>query len=197
MEKGRDASTAGTASGSSGPMMISASPSARKICDEGKIFIEPQGMCIMAGLGLEDGKAIQALESVNKHLATSMASFCSSRPLLEYYLHLGEISSYPPGYKENAGIFCHNNPWIMIAETMVGHGDRAFDYYTGSILLREKNQRSAPLRAVCLRSDDRRQGCPDARRSQEFLADRHGRLEFYRHYPMDPGHSANLRRAID
>ena len=48
----------------------------------------------------------------------------------KYYLHLGEISSYPPGYKENAGIFCHNNPWIIISETMVGNGDRAFDYYT-------------------------------------------------------------------
>jgi len=46
-----------------------------------------------------------------------------------YYAHLGEISSYPPGYKENAGIFCHSNPWIMIAETKIGHGDRAHDYY--------------------------------------------------------------------
>jgi cellobiose phosphorylase len=42
---------------------------------------------------------------------------------------LGEVSSYPPGYKENAGIFCHNNPWIMIAEAIVGRGDRAFEYY--------------------------------------------------------------------
>ncbi|MCP4592227.1 MAG: glycosyl transferase, partial [bacterium] len=48
----------------------------------------------------------------------------------QYYLNLGEISSYPPGYKENAGIFCHANPWIMIAEAMVGHGEQAFDYYT-------------------------------------------------------------------
>ena len=46
----------------------------------------------------------------------------------KYYLPLGEISSYPPGYKENAGIFCHNNPWIIIAETMTGNGNRAFDY---------------------------------------------------------------------
>ena len=47
----------------------------------------------------------------------------------EYHLELGEISSYPPGYKENAGIFCHNNPWVMIAEARVGRGDRAHDYY--------------------------------------------------------------------
>ncbi len=46
-----------------------------------------------------------------------------------YHLELGEITSYPPGYKENAGIFCHNNPWISIAETMIGRGDRAFEIY--------------------------------------------------------------------
>jgi cellobiose phosphorylase len=46
-----------------------------------------------------------------------------------YRIELGEISSYPPGYKENAGIFCHTNPWLMIAEAMVGNGDGAFDYY--------------------------------------------------------------------
>ena len=97
---------------------------------EGKIFIESQGMCIMAGIGLEDGKAKQALESVNKHLATKHGIVLQQPAFSKYYLHLGEISSYPPGYKENAGIFCHNNPWIIIAETMVGNGDRAFDYYT-------------------------------------------------------------------
>jgi len=46
-----------------------------------------------------------------------------------YHIHLGEISSYPPGYKENAGIFCHNNPWVSIAETVIGRGDRAFEIY--------------------------------------------------------------------
>jgi cellobiose phosphorylase len=42
---------------------------------------------------------------------------------------LGEISSYPQGYKENGSVFCHTNPWIMIAETMIGRGGQAFDYY--------------------------------------------------------------------
>src|SRR5690606_1397139 len=42
---------------------------------------------------------------------------------------LGEITSYPPGYKENGSIFCHNNPWIAIAETVIGRGDRAFEVY--------------------------------------------------------------------
>jgi cellobiose phosphorylase len=104
-------------------------PLGSQVCDEGKIFIEPQGICILAGLGLADGKAVQALDSVAEHLATPHGIVLQQPAFSQYYLHLGEISSYPPGYKENAGIFCHTNPWIMIAETLVGRGDRAFDYY--------------------------------------------------------------------
>jgi cellobiose phosphorylase len=97
--------------------------------DEGRIFIEPQGVCVMAGLGIKDGRAMQALDSVSHHLATPHGIVLQQPAFSKYYLHLGEISSYPPGYKENAGIFCHTNPWIMIAETMVGRGDKAYDYY--------------------------------------------------------------------
>jgi cellobiose phosphorylase len=100
-----------------------------KDCEEGKIFIEPQGICIMAGIGLGDGKAEQALKSVNKYLATSHGIVLQQPAYSRYYLHLGEISSYPPGYKENAGIFCHTNPWIMIAEAIQGNGNQAMDYY--------------------------------------------------------------------
>lgn len=99
-------------------------------CAEGKIFIESQGWCVMAGIGIEDGRAARALASVNKHLATPHGIVLLQPAFSRYYLHLGEISSYPPGYKENAGIFCHTNPWVMIAETLVGNGDRAHDYYT-------------------------------------------------------------------
>jgi len=98
--------------------------------DEGRIFIEPQGMCIMAGIGLDDGVADRALASVKEYLATAHGIVLLQPAFSQYYLHLGEVSSYPPGYKENAGIFCHTNPWIMIAEAMAGHGDQAFDYYT-------------------------------------------------------------------
>jgi cellobiose phosphorylase len=105
-------------------------PVGSEACEEGKIFIESQGMCIMAGIGLKDGKAKKALDSVHKYLATKHGIVLQQPAYSKYYLHLGEISSYPPGYKENAGIFCHNNPWIMIAETMIGNGNRAFDYYT-------------------------------------------------------------------
>ncbi len=96
---------------------------------EGQIFIEPQGICVMAGLGVENGNAVKALDSVGEHLATPHGIVLQQPAFSQYYLHLGEISSYPPGYKENAGIFCHTNPWIMIAESIVGRGDNAFDYY--------------------------------------------------------------------
>lgn len=99
-------------------------------CDEGQIFIEPQGICGMAGIGVEDGRAAQALAAVNDRLATPHGIILQQPAYSRYYVQLGEISSYPPGYKENAGIFCHTNPWIMIAEAMIGHGDQAHDYYT-------------------------------------------------------------------
>jgi cellobiose phosphorylase len=105
-------------------------PIGSKVCKEGKIFIESQGMCVMAGIGLKDGRAKRALDSVNRRLATQYGIVLQQPAFSKYYIHMGEISSYPPGYKENAGIFCHNNPWIIIAETMIGRGDRAFDYYT-------------------------------------------------------------------
>ncbi len=107
---------AGMASGSAAPTTASGDPVGSQECEEGQIFIEPQGMCIMAGLGLEDGRARQALDSVAERLATPHGIVLHQPAYTRYYLHLGEISSYPPGYKENAGIFCHTNPWIMIAE---------------------------------------------------------------------------------
>ena len=99
-------------------------------CEEGQVFIESNGMCVMAGLGVEDGRAEQALAAVNEHLATPHGIVLQQPAYSRYYVHMGEISSYPPGYKENAGIFCHTNPWIMIGEAIVGHSDQAHDYYT-------------------------------------------------------------------
>jgi len=101
-----------------------------KECAEGKIFIESQGFCVLAGIGLEDGMARKALDSVRKHLATPHGIVLQQPAYSRYYIEYGEISSYPPGYKENAGIFCHNNPWVIIAETMLGNGDAAHDYYS-------------------------------------------------------------------
>jgi len=107
----------------------SGEPVGSSTCKDGQIFIEPQGICIMAGLGIADGKARQALDSVAERLATPHGIMLHQPGYTQYYLNLGEISSYPPGYKENGSVFCHTNPWIMIAEAMVGNGARAHDYY--------------------------------------------------------------------
>ena len=101
-----------------------------KECVEGKIFIEPQGFCVLGKCGLEDGKARKALDSVEKYLGTKYGLVMNNPAFTHYYVEYGEISTYPGGYKENAGIFCHNNAWIMIAEAAMGCGDKAFDYYT-------------------------------------------------------------------
>jgi cellobiose phosphorylase len=97
--------------------------------EEGKIFIESNGWCTMAGIGKEEGLVTKALDAVKERLDTKFGIVLNNPAFTKYYIEYGEISSYPAGYKENAGIFCHNNPWIMIGETVVGNGDRAWDYY--------------------------------------------------------------------
>ncbi|MRT92047.1 glycosyl transferase [Ancylomarina sp. 16SWW S1-10-2] len=97
--------------------------------EEGKIFIESQGWCTMAGIGSEDGLCEKALDSVKEHLDCDYGIVLNNPPFSKYVLEYGEISTYPAGYKENAGIFCHNNPWIMIGETRLGRGERAWEYY--------------------------------------------------------------------
>ncbi len=96
---------------------------------EGQVYIEPQGMCVMAHLGLENGLASKALKTVDEKL-NSKYGICLLTPCYsQYHLELGEITSYPQGYKENGGIFCHNNPWIMIAECINNNPEKAFEYY--------------------------------------------------------------------
>lgn len=97
--------------------------------EEGKIFIESQGMCVMAGIGKESGHAQKAMTSVHKYLETEHGVKLNYPPFVRYHLELGEISSYPPGVKENAGIFCHNNPWITCAEAELGNAEEAWSLY--------------------------------------------------------------------
>ena len=104
-------------------------PVGSKICDEGKIFIETQGWGVMAEIGLDDGKAVAALNSSWKYLADDNGMVLNQPAYTKYQDRLGEITSYPPGYKENASIFCHNNTWVIIAETIVGRGDKAWELY--------------------------------------------------------------------
>lgn len=97
--------------------------------EDGKIYVEPQGMCIMAGIGVDNGFAKRALASAKTYLDTDYGMVLNFPAYKSYQLELGEISSYPRGYKENGGIFCHNNPWVMIAFTKVLDGQSAFDLY--------------------------------------------------------------------
>ena len=98
--------------------------------EEGKIFVESQGWCAMAEIGKEEGMVEKALDSVKEHLDCEYGVVLNYPAFTKYHIEYGEISTYPAGYKENGGIFCHNNPWIMIGETMLGRGDYAYDYYT-------------------------------------------------------------------
>lgn len=98
-------------------------------CEDGKIYIETQGFGAMALIGQDRGYPKQALDSVAQHLDTPHGIVILDPPYKTYHLELGEVSSYPPGYKENGGIFCHNNPWVMIGEVRVGRPDRAFEYW--------------------------------------------------------------------
>ena len=98
--------------------------------EEGKIFIESQGWCTMAGIGQEDGLVDKALDSVKERMDTEFGIVLNNPAFTTYHVEYGEISSYPEGYKENAGIFCHNNPWVVIGETVAGRGDDAWNHYT-------------------------------------------------------------------
>ncbi len=98
--------------------------------EEGKIFIESQGWCTMAEIGKEEGMVEKSLNAVKKHLDCDYGIVLNSPAFTKYHIEYGEISTYPAGYKENGGIFCHNNPWIMIGETVLGRGDQAYEYYT-------------------------------------------------------------------
>ena len=97
--------------------------------EEGKIFIESQGWCTMAGIGAEEGMVDKSLDSVKKYLECEHGIVLNNPAFTKYIYEYGEISSYPEGYKENAGIFCHNNPWVIIGETLAGRGDDAWSHY--------------------------------------------------------------------
>ncbi len=104
-------------------------PVGSKECDEGKIYIESQGWCVLGGAGAGNDRARKALESVDKLLFTPDGTILQQPPYSEYHLELGEVSSYPPGFKENGGIFSHNNTWVHLGWCLLGDGDKALDYY--------------------------------------------------------------------
>ena len=98
--------------------------------EEGKIFIESQGFCTMAAIGADEGMPEKALDSCKRMLDSEYGMVLNNPAFTTYHVEMGEISSYPAGYKENAGIFCHNNPWVIIGETVAGRGNDAWEHYT-------------------------------------------------------------------
>jgi cellobiose phosphorylase len=104
-------------------------PVGSHVCDEGQIFVESQAWCVLGGAGSYDGRARRALESVQERLTTPDGIVLQQPAYGRYHVELGEISSYPPGYKENAGIFCHTNPWITLAWCRLGEAERALATY--------------------------------------------------------------------
>ena len=162
-------------------------------CEDGKIFIEPQGFCVMAGIGRETGEAQKALDSVERELESEYGIMILQPAYEDYHLNLGEVSSYPPGYKENAGIFCHNNPWVSIAETEMGHGNRAYSLYkkiTPSFL----EDKMDIHRTVRILPDGRRPRRRSFRRRKEQLADGNGFLDIRERLPVYSRYLSGFRR---
>lgn len=165
-------------------------------CEEGQIFIEPQGFCVLAGIGVQEGLAQKALDSVKKRLDTKYGVMLLQPAYTRYHLELGEVSSYPPGYKENAGIFCHNNPWISIAETVIGRGSRAFEVYrkTCPAYLEDISDihRTEPyVYAQMVAGAD----APRHGEAKKQLANRHCSMDLCQYLPIHPRYPARLERS--
>ena len=119
----------GTASGTCAPSTPRASRSARRRTTRARSSSRARAGACSAAPARDNGRARQALESVHKHLYTNNGIVLHQPAFTGYHLELGEVTSYPPGYKENAGIFSHNNTWIHLGWCLLGDGDRALEYY--------------------------------------------------------------------
>ena len=192
----RARSTAGTASGSCAPTTSSATRSAARRTRRARSSSSRRASASWPASASRTGQAQKALDSVKERLDTPVRHrAAATRRTPSTTSSSARSRSYPPGYKENAGIFCHNNPWIMIAETVIGRGDRAFDYYKRITPgLPRGHQRGPPHRALRLRADDRRQGRRPPRRGQELVADRHGGLELRGHLAVHARRPPRVRR---
>ena len=99
-----------------------------KDCEESKIFIEPQGFAIMSDIDKDATE--KTLKAIDENLNCEFGLVLNYPAFTKYHVQYGEISTYPQGYKENGGIFTHNNAWIICAAAYAGKGDQAFKYYS-------------------------------------------------------------------
>ena len=104
-------------------------PIGSHVCDEGQIFVESQAWCVLGGAGSDSDRARRALDSVQRRLATPDGIVLLQPTYSRYRVELGEISSYPPGNKENGSVFCHTNPWITLGWCLLGDGSKALETY--------------------------------------------------------------------
>lgn len=105
----------------------------------GKIFINSQSWAVMSGVS-DTERSRMCLDSVNKYLNTKYGIVAMYPAYTKHDHTKGGITTYPPGAKENGGIFCHTNPWVMIAEVMMGNGNQAFEYYRQILPARRNNE---------------------------------------------------------
>ena len=156
----------------------------------------PRACASWAAAGRDDGRAQQALDSVRARLATPHGIVLNQPSYTRYHLELGEISSYPPGYKENGSVFCHTNPWVMIAETLMGDGDAAFDYYkrinpSAREAISEVHRAEPYVYAQTIAGPDARH----LRGGEELVVDGNGGVELRGHFAVDPRDPPRSRRA--
>ena len=96
--------------------------------DQAKIFLNAQTWAVVSGFDRGE-KAVQAMDKVEEYLATPYGNVLNYPAFSEIDEEVGAATSFPPGLKENGGIFCHANTWSIIAEAVLGRGDKAFKYY--------------------------------------------------------------------
>lgn len=96
--------------------------------EQGQIFSNAQSWAVLSGFAPPE-RAKSALENVYQRLNTANGIKLSTPGFNGFDPTKGGVTTYPPGAKENGGIFLHANPWVIIAETMLGNGRRAYDYY--------------------------------------------------------------------
>jgi cellobiose phosphorylase len=99
--------------------------------DEGKIYLEPNVWAAMSR-AVPEGRAIAAMDSVHERLSTEHGVALCDPPHTHPVPGVGlSLLVYPVGAKENGGIFCHANSWAIVAEGVLGRGERAYEYYRG------------------------------------------------------------------
>jgi cellobiose phosphorylase len=96
---------------------------------KGKIHLNAQSWSVLSGFASQE-RARVAMRAVHSKLNTKYGIKLSTPGYNGFNPKYGGVTTYPPGAKENGGIFLHPNPWAMIAETILGNGDRAFEYYS-------------------------------------------------------------------